>query len=85
MEKWHQVPEFREELLANKSNYLLEETGDNYWGIGLTQGEAEDLHLKELPGLNWLGKLLMMLTRQQLGEPEESLVAVWNYDGVGIN
>ncbi len=57
--KFQQVPEFQAVLEASHGSLLLEATMDRFWGVGLTQPQAETVPLAALPGKNVLGWLLM--------------------------
>ena len=79
-EKWIQCTLFRNRLLEYRHDHLLEETADNYWGIGCTEAEAAPRDLTDLPGENWLGKMLMFLVRYKLGQRIPALYNVHDYD-----
>lgn len=59
--KWDQVEQYRVKLLSFRNHTLLEDTLDPFWGIGCHENHVGDLH--DLPGENWMGRLLMILVR----------------------
>jgi ribA/ribD-fused uncharacterized protein len=79
-EKYDQVEAFRIELSSHVDDQFLEETYDRYWGIGIKRPQADQVTLRELPGGNWMGKLLMLTARHKAGQTGLRLVTLYWYD-----